>query len=133
MGGPAVLALQHPGEQPVGSIASCGGKDKETHDLCQHQQDAFSATGHAADQGQGDQTQHIVDEGGGQDGIARLGLQLSHLLQCFNSDADGGGGEDRAHKYVLQETAAFDHSRFGSAPGQSRAHGQRDQYAQQGH
>ena len=88
---------------------------------------------HAADDGQRDQAQHIVDQRRRQDGVAHLGLQLAQLLERLHRDAHGGGGEDGADEHRLQEAGVHDHPHAGGEDRQSRAQGQRDEHAQERH
>ena len=65
---------------------------------------------------EGNQAQHIVDQCGGQDGVAYLGLQLAHFLERLHRDADGGGRQDRADEHILQQAVAFDQADGSSRP-----------------
>ena len=88
MGGPASLPLQHPAKQAVGSHTGHSREDKEAQDLQQDQSNALPAAGQTADQSQRHKTQHIVDQGCCQNGVAHLRFQLTHLLQGLHRDAD---------------------------------------------
>lgn len=76
MAGPTVLTLEHPAEDAVRAKADHEGKDEKAHDLEEHHADALVTAGKAANERQGDQAEHIVDERGGQDRVADLGLEL---------------------------------------------------------
>ena len=132
MRGPAVLAPEHPAEQAVGGIADHAGEDEEADDLQQDEQDAVTAAGKAADEGEGNQTEHVVDQRGGEDGVADLRLELAHFLERFDRDADGGGRQDRADEDILEQVVAFDQADGVRAPRKARAHQQGDDHTQQG-
>ena len=83
-----VLQSHHPAEQAIGRKAHYTGEQEEQHDLSQHQQNALVSAGHAADNGQSDQAQNVVDQCRRQDGVAHLGIQLAQLFQRLHSDAD---------------------------------------------
>ena len=133
MSGPASLPLQHPAKQAVGPHTGHSREDKEAQDLQQDQSNALPAAGQTADQSQRHKTQHIVDQGCCQNGVAHLRFQLTHLLQGLHRDADGGRRKDRTHKYIFQHTVALDQACGGSAPCQSRTHEQGHDHTQQSH
>ena len=62
-----------PLDQPVEEVASHAGDNKESHDLDHHDAKADAAVRGTGDQGQQDQPQNIIDQGGTQDGVAGTG------------------------------------------------------------
>ena len=97
-------------------------------DLQQDHQHIGAGARHTGDNGKGHDAQHVVDDGGAQNGVARTGGQLPNLLQSLYRDADGGGGQDHADKDVLQEGVS---SGIEEA-GQREAACQRDQNTDEG-
>ena len=111
-------------------------KDEEAQNLQQHHPDAHAGIGHAADDGQGDDAQHVIDDGSAQNGVARAGFQLAQLLQGLHGDAHRGGGEDNADEHVLQEHRGggvrFDDPGLVEEIGQGKAAANGHQHADEG-
>ena len=117
-----MLTLEHPAEDAVRAKADHEGKDEKAHDLEEHHADALVTAGKAANERQGDQAEHIVDERGGQNRVADLGLELFHLLERFDRDAHGRGRQDGADEDIFNKAGALDESELIRAPGKRRAH-----------
>lgn len=123
-----VIPLEPPLHQPVHDDPHHHADGEEGHDLHQNQQHVGAGARQAGDDGEGYDAQHVVNDGGAQDGVARTGGQLADLLQGLHGNAHRSGGEDHADEDVLQE---------GVAPlveqgGQHKAAGQGDQHADEG-
>ena len=128
--GPTVLTLEHPAEDAVRAKADHEGKDEKAHDLEEHHADALVTAGKAANERQGDQAEHIVDERGGQNRVAHLGLELFHLLERFDCNAHGRGRQDGADEDVFDKAGALDESQLIRAPCKRRAHQERHDHAE---
>ena len=77
-------------------------KDEEQYDFQKDHPDVHICAGQACDDRQYDQAHHIVDQRGGQDGVAHLGVELADFFEGFHRDGNGSGGENGADEDVLQ-------------------------------
>ncbi len=104
------------------------GHNEKRHDFQQDGDDVHTLIRQAGDEGEGHDTQDVVDKGGAQNGVARAGGELAHLPEGLHRDAHRGGGEDDADKDVFQKVlcAAVE------GGGQKEAARQRGQDAAQG-
>ena len=109
-----------------------GHEHEEQQNLQQDHPHVYRVPGHAGDDGEDDQAQHVVDEGRRQDGVAHPGIQLAQLLEGLYSDGHGGGGEDGADEDMLQHHGGIALTR-GEQEAQGRAHSERHQHADEGH
>ena len=78
------------------------GKHKKQRDADNHHEGIVSAGAQAAEDGQHDDTQNVINEGGTEQRGTRPGLQLTHLVEGLHRNGYGGGGKHRAHKGRLQ-------------------------------
>ena len=98
-------------KEAVKEIAGHGGNHKEGGNFQQNNGNVDAGVCHAGDNGQGNNAEHVVDDGGAENGVACLGVELAHFLQGLDRDADGGSGQHNADKYILQERGG--QPRFG--------------------
>src|SRR5699024_6278351 len=76
-------------------------KDEEENDFDKnHEQAVAGRTADTGDDGQRNQTEHVVDQSSSQNGVTDNGGQFSHLLEGFNGDGNRGGGQDNADKDI---------------------------------
>ncbi len=125
--------FNHPPEQADPPKGHRDGADKKQRDFQQDQQQIGPAPGHTGHKGEGHQPQHVVDQGGGQNGAPHPGVQPSQLLEGLHRNAHRGSGEYGAQKDVFQQSVIRQPPRQPRQPAEPGSHDQGDQHAAQGH
>ena len=86
-----------------GGAAHRNCKDKEKQSIDNDHERLHIRTLKADNKGQNDDADHVVDDGGAQNGGTDPALQPAHFTKRLHSNADGGGRHNDADKHRFKE------------------------------